>query len=66
MRTNLKLFRIAHKMNQQQAAAQTGYKRAYYGHVERGYREGSAVFWQQLQDAFKLTDKEIEELKQID
>lgn len=66
MRTKLKLFRIKLKMNQQQLAEKVGYERAYYGHIERGFQEGSAAFWERLQKAFGLTDDELQELKEID
>lgn len=66
MRTNLKIFRVARKLNQQEMAALLNYERAYYGHVERGYSKGSAEFWTRLKEAFGLTDARIEELKQID
>lgn len=66
MRTKLKLFRIKHKMNQQQLAEQVGYERAYYGHIERGFQVGSPAFWNNLQAAFKLTDDELQELKELD
>ena len=66
MRTKLKIFRISRKMNQQQMAEQLQYERAYYGHVERGYMNGSAEFWTRMQAAFELTDEEIQELKEVD
>jgi transcriptional regulator with XRE-family HTH domain len=66
MRTQLKIFRIMQKLNQQQIAAKLGYERAYYGHVERGLQKGSDEFWARLQAAFGLTDVVIEELKKID
>ena len=66
MRTKLKIFRITHKLNQHEMAAKMGYERAYYGHIERGYMEGSAEFWARLQKAFGLTDAELEELKEVD
>lgn len=66
MRTKLKIFRIQQKLNQHQMAAKMGYERAYYGHIERGFMEGSAEFWARLQKAFGLTDAEIEELKEVD
>ena len=66
MRTKLKVFRIMKKMNQHKMAAKLGYKRAYYGHIERGYQDGSAEFWNRLQKAFGLTDDEVQELKKND
>ncbi|MBO5841460.1 MAG: helix-turn-helix domain-containing protein [Clostridia bacterium] len=66
MRTKLKIFRITRKFNQHQMAASIGYERAYYGHVERGYQGGSAAFWKRLQQAFGLTDNEVQELKEVE
>ena len=66
MRTKLKIFRISRKLTQQQAASLLGYERAYYGHVERGFQQGSAAFWERLQTAFELTEKQVEELKELD
>lgn len=66
MRLKLKLFRVARKLNQQALAKLLGYKRAYYGHVERGVRNGSPDFWARMQFTFMLTNKEVEELKEID
>ena len=66
MRTKLKIFRIARKLNQQEIAAKLGYERAYYGHVERGAQKGSAAFWERLQTAFGLTADEVKELQAVD
>ena len=66
MRTQLKVFRVLHKLSQSEMAARLGYERAYYGHVERGLQKGSAEFWTRLQAAFGLTDVAIEGLKKID
>lgn len=66
MRTQLKVFRVLHKLSQSQMAHKLGYERAYYGHIERGLQNGSAAFWARLQAAFGLADVVIEELKKID
>ena len=66
MRTNLKVFRIMQKLTQHDMAARLGYERAYYGHVERGFQDGSAAFWERMQNAFELTDKKIQELRELD
>ncbi len=66
MRTKLKIFRITRKLNQHDIASKLGYERAYYGHVERGYQDGSPAFWERLQNAFTLTDDELQELKELD
>lgn len=66
MRTQLKIFRILHKLSQSEMAAKLGYERAYYGHVERGMQKGSNEFWTRLQAAFGLADVIVEELKKVD
>lgn len=66
VRTKLKIFRIKQKLTQHQMSAKLGYEHAYYGHVERGYQVGSAAFWERLQNAFGLTDGELQELKERD
>lgn len=66
MRTQLKVFRILHKLSQSDMAAKLGYERAYYGHIERGMQKGSNEFWTRLQTAFGLADVVLEELKKID
>lgn len=66
MRTQLKVFRILHKLSQSEMAAKLGYERAYYGHIERGLQKGSTEFWQRLQTAFGLADVIVEELKSVD
>lgn len=66
MRTQLKVFRVLQNKSQSQMAAQLGYERAYYGHIERGLQNGSAEFWTRLQAAFGLADVVIEELKKND
>lgn len=66
MRTKLKIFRVSHKLTQQQMAEKLGYKRAYYGHVENGFADGSEHFWKQLKSTFGLPDVIIEGLKELD
>lgn len=63
MRTRLKVFRVLQKLNQSQMSERLGYGSAYYGHIERGLRKGSAEFWAQLQAAFGLTDDQVKELQ---
>ena len=63
MRTNLKILRISHALSQHGIAAKVCYERAYYGHIERGFMDGSSRFWNRLQKAFSLTDEQIDELK---
>lgn len=59
MRTNLKLFRIKHKLSQQEMAEKIGYRRAMYSLVESGKREGRRAFWTALQAAFNVPDEEM-------
>lgn len=66
MRTNLKVFRIKLVLSQQEMSAKLGYERAYYGHVERGFQNGSAAFWERMQSAFGLTEEQVQELKAND
>lgn len=66
MRIKLKVFRVKHNLTQRGIATRLGYKRAYYGHIERGFMAGSDEFWQRLQEAFALTESEVQELKDGD
>ena len=63
MRTNLKVFRVKNHLSQEEAAKKVGGGRAYFGHIERGFRNGTDKFWSGLQKAFNLTENEIERLK---
>ena len=63
MRKNLKIFRVANDLSQNRIAKKLGYERAYFGHIERGFMDGSAKFWARLQNAFSLSDEKVEELK---
>lgn len=66
MRVNLKIFRIMRGMNQNKMAQRLGVCRSYYGHIERGFMDGSSNFWARLKKSFALTDEQIEELKAVD
>lgn len=66
MRTNLKLFRVAHKMTQQQIADAIGYQRATYAAIESGKRTGRQTFWLDFQKAFNISDSEMWELMKLD
>lgn len=66
MRKNLKIFRIIRGMNQNKIAQRLGVCRSYYGHIERGFMDGSSQFWKRLQKAFDLTEEQVEELKAVD
>lgn len=66
MRKNLKLFRIALDLSQTEIAEKLDVSRSYYGFIESGRQKGSVKFWETLKDVFVLSDKNIEELKQIE
>lgn len=55
-RTNLKLFRVAHKMTQAEFADFIGVDRGRYGQIEKGKRNGRTDFWLKLQAAFPSAD----------
>ena len=63
MRKNLKIFRVENNLSQNGIANKLGYERAYFGHIERGFMDGSSKFWARLQKAFSLSDEKVEELK---
>lgn len=63
MRTNLKVYRIKKHLTQAEAAKQIGAGRAMYGHIERGFRNGSAEFWAKVKKAYKLSDSELKRLQ---
>ena len=59
MRTELKVFRVRHKMTQAQFAEKIGVKRALYAAVENGARNGTLAFWEQFKNAFNIPESEI-------
>ena len=63
MRKNLKIFRVENNLSQNGISKKLGYERAYFGHIERGFMNGSSKFWDRLQKAFSLSDEKVEELK---
>ena len=66
MLKNLKLFRIALDLSQAEIAKKLDVSRSYYGFIESGRQKGSVKFWETMKDVFVLSDKNIEELKQIE
>lgn len=58
-RTNLKLFRVKHKMSQEQIAEKIGCTRATYSSIESGKRTGRQAFWLDLQKAFDIPDADL-------
>lgn len=64
MRTNLKVFRVKNRLSQSGMARRIGCSRAMYGHIERGFRNGTVKFWDNLKNAFEVSEKTIERLKE--
>ena len=65
MRHNLKVFRVANKLTQQQLADQLGVSVSTYNLIEGGKRRGSIKFWDKLQKQFKLEGGKVWELQQL-
>lgn len=66
MRTRLKLFRVKHKLTQEQIAEKIGYGRMTYANVENGKRNPSKNFCAGLAKAFGLSLSKVSELMVID
>lgn len=66
MRTNLKVFRVAHKLTQEEMAEQLGISRVTYSYIERGERSGTIGVWSALQKAFNVPDAEMFSLQKLD
>lgn len=58
-RMNLKKFRGARALTQDQMADRMGVERGTYSLVELGKRRGSPDFWANLQKAFNVPDAEM-------
>ena len=58
-RTNLKLFRVARKMTQQEFADKMGVARSAYSLIETGDRAGKPDFWDRLQKTYEVPDAEM-------
>lgn len=65
-RTNLKVFRTAHKLRQTDIACDLGVSRATYSFIERGIRNGNAEFWNRLQQRYNVPDAEMWSLQKLD
>ena len=65
-RTNLKVFRVAHKLKQEEIAEMLGVSRATYSYVERGERGGTQAFWGTLQSVFSVPDEDMYALMKLD
>lgn len=66
MRTNLKVFRVAHKLKQSEIAERIGVSRATYAFAERGERSPSQAFWDAIQREFNVSDSEMYKLMKLD
>lgn len=65
-RTNLKVFRTAHKLRQTDIAYDLGVSRAKYSYIERGLRSGTAEFWSKLQSTYNVPDEDMYALQKLD
>lgn len=65
-RTNLKVFRTAHKLRQTDIAYDLGVSRATYSYIERGLRSGTAEFWSKLQSTYNVPDEDMYALQKLD
>lgn len=65
-RTNLKLFRVKHKLSQEKMAEKIGCVRATYAAIESGKRSGRQIFWRNFQKAFSIPDTELWGLMKTD
>lgn len=66
MRTNLKLFRVAKKLSQDEIAKALNCSRATYSAIENGSRRGNMSFWNRLQERFAIPSSEMWELMKVD
>ena len=58
-RNNLKVFRVKHDLTQAEIADKLNYSRSQYALIERGERDGTQAFWNNLQAAFSVSDEEM-------
>lgn len=65
-RTNLKLFRVKHKLSQEEMAKEIGCSRGCYAGIECGKRTGRKEFWIKLQKAFDVPDSDLWGLMKTD
>lgn len=59
MRMNLKLLRVANRLNQDEMASKLGCSRCTYAAVESGTRTGNPSFWKMVQLVFNVPDEEM-------
>lgn len=65
-RTALKVFRVKHKMSQEEFADKIGVVRSTYQSIESGARNGRKSFWDKLQKAFNVDNSDMWELMKRD
>ena len=58
-RKNLKVFRAKHDLTQAEIAEKLNYSRSQYALIERGDRDGTQAFWNNLQAVFGVSDEEM-------
>lgn len=66
MRNNLFIFRHSKRLSQEEIAQKIGCSRATYSSIETGARDGRMKFWEDLKNAFGLSDAEKGELMKRD
>lgn len=60
MLLNLKLFRVAHNLTQEEMADKLNVSRSVYSNIERGRNRGADFrFWSNLQKAFNISNEEM-------
>lgn len=65
-RHNLKMFRVQRKMTQDEMASRLKYSRSQYALVERGERDGTFDFWENLQQTFVIPSADMWNLMRKD
>lgn len=58
-RKNLKVFRAKQDLTQAEIADKLNYSRSQYALIERGDRDGTQAFWNNLQAVFNVSDEEM-------
>lgn len=64
-RHNLYMFRCNNKLTMGEMAARTGVSRTTYSNIEKGLRDGSQAFWNNLQHEFNVPDTEMYSLMKL-
>lgn len=58
-RIKLKQFRVGENLTQQEISDKLGCSRSNYIAIENGVRDGSAKFWNRLQEVFNIADEKM-------